>query len=766
MKKLIVWVLLAVVSTALAAAQTATLGGQVTHAGNGEALPGVTIFLPEIKNGTITDADGRYAMEGLPQIKTTVQVSYVGHQTIVETVDLRNVRELDFVMKESNAMMNEVVVTAFTGQSQLRNSPSPVSVVTQRELESMASTNIVDALAHQPGVAQITTGGAISKPVIRGLGHNRVAVVNDGIRQEGQQWGDEHGLEVDAQTVGSAEILKGPACLMYGSDAMAGVVVLHGQPVMPQGKMRLNLATEYQSNNGLIDYSIDFTGNKHGILWDARYSEKLAHAYKNKRDGYVPGSQFHERAASGMLGLNRGWGYSHLKLSYYHLIPGIVEGERDTATGELVRPDDAYDDKTYHKQLPFQHIHHYKATIDNSFYAGPGSVKLLLGYQQNRRQEHVESACEPGLDFKLHTVNYDARYVQTDLREWSLATGVNGMWQRSLNLGNEYLIPAYNLFDIGMYATLSRQLSKWSLSGGLRFDHRYLHSRALDDRFIDFTRHFNGVTGSVGAVLHVTDQMDVRANASRGFRIPNMSELASNGVHEGSLRYEVGNQELDPEYSWQFDLGWDFSSAVVSAQVSLFVNLIDNYIFLEKQADVITDGYDTYHYTSGDARLWGGEVSIDLHMVEPLHFENTFGYVNARLLHQPRDCRWLPMTPAPRWTSNLRYDIIRDGNQFNNLYASVEVETFLRQNHYYAEGGTETATPAYALLNASVGTDVKWNGRRVASVYLTGTNLLNKAYQSHLSRLKYADRNVVTGFRGVCNMGRNIGVKLLIPVEF
>ena len=158
--------------------------------------------------------------------------------------------------------LNEVTVTGLTGESRMKETPAPVTVVSTRELQSTASTNIIDAIAKQPGVSQITTGGGISKPVIRGLGYNRVAVVNDGIRQEGQQWGDEHGVELDGQSIGSVEILKGPASLMYGSDAMAGVLIFHPQHVIPQGTMRATMGTGFQTNSGLFDYTVNFAGNK------------------------------------------------------------------------------------------------------------------------------------------------------------------------------------------------------------------------------------------------------------------------------------------------------------------------------------------------------------------------------------------------------------------------------------------------------------------------------------------------------------------------
>lgn len=675
---------------------------------------------------------------------------------------------------ESDVKLSEVVVTGLTGSQKLKQSPSPVSIISPRQLEAQPSTNIIDAIAHQPGISQVTTGSGISKPVIRGLGYNRVVVVNDGIRQEGQQWGDEHGIEVDPNSVHSVEILKGPASLMYGSDAMAGVIIFHPSPTLPMGDMRANVSTGYQTNNGLFDYSLNFAGNKAGFIWNSRYSGKMAHAYKNKYDGYVFGSSYHEQAFSQMLGYNYRLGHTHLTLDYYHLTPGLVEGERDEKTGELLVPN-GYDLKGYGKPMPYQQIHHYKAVLDNSWYFGDGNLKLLLGYQQNRRQEFEEEEHpdECGLDFLLHTVNYDLHYLSPEMNGWKFAAGINGMWQQSINKGTEYLVPAYRLFDYGLFATMSKEIGRLNISGGLRFDHRHLHSEALEEegelRFQDFKRNFNALTGSIGMTYELNSNWNAKLNLSRGFRAPNISELGSNGVHEGTMRYEMGNRDLDAEHSWQVDLGLDYSSPIVSAQLALFANRIDNYVFIQKMADadgqeMIMDGTPAYQFAASDARLWGGEARVDVHPLPHLHIGNSFSYVNAVQLHQPSESKYLPLTPAPRWNGDVKYEFICGGRTFDNLFLKFAVDCNLRQNHFYAANDTETATPSYTLLNLYAGTDIKSHGKRLLSIYLSGENLTNRAYQSHLSRLKYLDQNMVTGRTGVYNMGRNFSVKVVVPI--
>ena len=680
--------------------------------------------------------------------------------------------------------LNEVTVTGVTGDTKLKHSTAPISVVTPQELRSTASTNIIDAISHQPGVSQLTTGGSISKPIIRGLGYNRVVVMSEGVRQEGQQWGDEHGVEVDGSSVNSVEILKGPASLMYGSDAMAGVVILHAQPTLAEGEMRANVSSEYQTNNGLFGYNLSIAGNQKGFVWDARYSDKMAHSFKNKYDGYVPGSQFRERAGRLMLGLNKAWGHSRLIWTAYHLTPGIVEGERDPETGELEHAE-GWTAHQYGKSLPFQQVKHNKLVWDNSFNLHSGNIKAIIGYQQNRRQEFEESADEYELYFKLHTLTYDLRYVTNERNGWKFSTGIGGMYQKSGNEGEEYLIPDYHLFDFGIYATATKNISgRWTLNGGVRYDHRRLHGNELiedgNKRFNDFSRNFNGLTGSIGAVYNFNEHLNVRLNLARGFRTPNMSELASNGVHEGSIRYELGNQQLKAEYSLQADLGLDFTSQYVSAQVALFANRINNYIFTHRLNQEIKEGYLTYAYTQGDARLLGFEAGIDFHPVHSIHFSNSFSYVDAQLMHASADNKYLPFTPAPRWSSELKWELFHHSHTtvnhhhmmgavhrllFNNLYVAAGLDCYLKQTHIYSADDTETETPGYTLLSLSAGTDIQVKGKKIAELYVTADNLLNKAYQNHLSRLKYADENVVTGRRGVFNMGRNITFKIVLPIQ-
>ena len=692
-------------------------------------------------------------------------------------------------MKE--AILSEVTVQGVTGTQRLRDAAAPFMVVSPKQLHNAFGTNIVDAISHLPGLSQINTGAGISKPVIRGLGYNRVVVVDQGIRQEGQQWGDEHGLEVDAEGVHSVEVLKGPASLMYGSDAIAGVMILHPEHALEEGTMQVKVGGEYQSNNGLYDYHAGFAGNIGGWFWNWHYLDKAAHSYKNARDGYIPGSWFRERDVTGVFGVNKTWGHSWLRFSHVNFTPGITEGERDADTGQLLW-EDGNSAKAYSQQLPYQRVLHTKVVSDNSWYFGNGTLKAIVGYQQNFRREYeaddevvtAATSIEPSLAMRLQTVNYDVKYLHTLPYDWKIATGIGGMWQQNRNEADEQLIPGYHLFDFGIFATASKQLQQWHLSGGVRMDNRHLTLDQEDDaeqQGVTTTAtqqttngtaskwqeggNFTGVTGSIGAVWNVSDRLNLRLNAARGFRAPTVSELAADGVHEGSLQYELGNADLKPEKSTQVDLGMDYTSHFVSLTASLFANWITDYIFLAR-LPYETDGYRTYQYRQGDARLMGGELSADVHPIDPLHIQNTFSFVRGIQLHQPSESRNLPMMPAPRWIFSMRYelpDLLRGHLRRTHIAATMEYN--LRQDNYYAVDDAETATPDYGIVNLSAATDIHIFGHNCIELTVSCQNLFDKVYQSHLSRLKYADVNTVTGREGIAAMGRNICVKVNIPID-
>lgn len=768
-----------------------SLNGKVTDA-SGQPLRNVSIVLHDARRGTITDSIGHFQTAGLPSGRYLVEVSYTGYKTLVQTISVSGNTEQNFVLLPSVTEQENVTVTGVSTATSTRRSPQPVAVLKRDQLAAISSTNIINTLTRIAGVNAVTTGPAISKPFIRGLGYNRVVTINDGVRQEGQQWGDEHGIEIDDYSAQRVEVLKGPASLIYGSDALAGVVNIQSLVPVTEGTIQANVLGEYQTNNRLRGFYGNVAGTKNGFSWGAYGSYKGAADYKNKYDGYVYNSKFYNRNWGGMLGYTGNWGHSYLMASGFNQHIGMVEGERDSATGAFLKAVPGGEEivskadfKTLDMQVPYQYVQHLKLTSDNSFNLGHSRLDLTVGYQRNQRQEfgEVDAPKEPEAYFDLKTVTYAARFNLPYTGNWKTSFGVTGMVQNNKNRAEEAIIPDYDLFDIGGYVFTQYNKNKWNISGGLRFDNRSIDSKQMLDgsdlKFNAFNKDFSNVSGSVGVSYLANNSLTLKANVARGFRAPTLAELASNGAHEGTNRYEVGNQNLKSETSFQTDAGLELNTTHVTLGISGFYNHISNFIFYERMLNgagsdsilVDADGEElqVFNFNQHSANLYGVEANLDIHPhpLDWLHFENTFSYTRAQFTEAIDGSKNVPLIPAARLLSTLRGNFLPKGKTIRNFYVSVESDFTANQPHAFTGFNTETNTGSYGLLNAYIGADfVSRNGKKIFSIYLSGINLIDVAYQNHLSRLKYTDYNYANGRNGVFNIGRNFGVKLNVPLQF
>ena len=698
----------------------------------------------------------------------------------------------------------EVIVTGVQSATDKQKFPMTVGVLNQKDFLQNSSTNIIDALSSIPGVSQITIGPAISKPVVRGLGYNRVVVMNDGIRQEGQQWGDEFGIEIDEYTVQRAEVLKGPASLRYGSDAMAGVINLLPQSFAPEGKTEGTLTTNYQTNNGLLAGNFNLGGNDKGFVWNVNYTYKAAHAYKNKYDGYVWNSNYGENDLKGIIGIQKKWGFSTLTLSMFNLKLGIIEGAREEESGVFTKSIINYDgtsDSTavvskdellrYNDyNVIHQHVRHYKAVWDNSLALGNGKLGLRIAYQQNHRQEANDITLGDvyNFDFLQQTINYDLSYSLAEKNNWKVSFGANGMGQTFKNQGTAFLFPEYKSFDIGIYSLAQKTIKKLTISGGLRFDNRYfkgddlfvgpngerLSGPAPDglQQFVAYTSNFSGFSGSIGATYDFSKLVYGKLNIARGYRAPNVAESGSNGIHDGTPFYEIGDPNLKPESSLQFDATIGIHSADITTEATFFSNNINNYIFPLKLAselggDSLREDAPTFKFVAGDAVLTGGEVTFNYHPQETawFHWENAFSFIKAIQKKQGDSTKYLPYTPPNKLQSKLIFSIKGNNGCLRNGYISIGADHFFEQSKVFYKFDNETITPGYTLINIGVGTELYAKKKQVVGIYLLASNLTDVAYQSNMSRLKYADINNATGRSGVFNMGRNISIKLSFPIN-
>lgn len=785
-----------------------SLSGKITTDKN-QPLKGATVYIADLKTGTVTNEAGSYLIKNIPNGIYLVEVSFIGYASQTKAVKVKGISTSDFEMLSSSIESPELIITGVAVATDQHTTPAPVSIISPNFLQETSYNTIIDALKYSPGVAQITEGPAISKPVLRGLGYNRIVVVNDGIRQEGQQFGDEFGIEVDPYSVNKVEILRGPASLSYGSDAMAGVINMLAAPTVPEGQIKGNIQSSYQTNNGLYGGSANIEGNLNGITFDARYTNTDAHAYKNKNDGYVFNSGYGQNNLKGSVGINRNWGFSRITLSSFNLKLGIIEGGRDSLTGKFnqhLLASDGTDSvaivpdailKSYmHDLIIHQQVKHYKAIWDNSIAIGNGRLGIRLGFQQNHRQEANNATLGNvyNIYYLLNTFNYDLRYTFTQ-NKYIFSFGANGMKQASQNKGLLFLVPAYHLFDAGVFALVNKTAGKFSLAGGVRFDNRNLNGEGLflDDnghkvqastpnateRFTAYRSNFSGISGSLGATVDFTKSFYGKINFSRAFRAPNIAESGSNGIHDGTPFYEIGDASLKPETSFQIDACIGINTKDLSSELTLFRNGINNYIFPVKLASAFggdsirTDAMaatsgPTFKYISGDALLYGAELTLNFHpqKIEWFHLDNTFSLLNAIQKNQPAATKYLPYTPPYKLVSGVEFIAKNLGNTLKNTYLRFDMEHCFKQDKIFYKFNNETVTPAYTLLNIGVGTDIISKGHTLVSIYVYVQNLADIAYQSNMSRLKYLDTNNVTGRIGVYELGSNISFKINVPLSF
>jgi len=791
-----------------------TLKGVVTDNKTHQPLRGAAILIPDLKLGVAADSLGYYEFKKLPAGTFLVEVKFEGYKSIAKNVLIRGDVNQDFQLEESATEISEVVVTGTSKATQIKRNPVPIVTVSHDYLTSNLSTNAIDAIAKVPGIRAVTTGPNVSKPFIRGLGYNRILTLYDGIRQEGQQWGDEHGIEVDAYAVDKAEVIKGPASLSYGSDALAGVVNLIPVPSAPEGKMIGNVTMEYQTNNKYLGGSAMLGAAKNGFEWSGQISHKQATNYQNKYDGRVYGTGFSETDANASLGLHGKWGYSHLNLVLFDNLQEIPDGSRDSATraftkqiteADTVRPIvpasqlNSYSINTIH-----QHVQHYRAFLNNNFIIGNDRLDLNLGFQRSVRREysHPVLFTIPGLFLQLNSYTYDVKYHFAEKNNWNASIGINGMYQENhVEKGTDFIIPSYKQFDFGPFALLKKSIGKLDIAGGLRYDIRSFNNNALYTKpdpatgfgkvyygpvtaadtavFNKYSHTFNGFSGSIGATYNFSEKFSMKFNLARGFRAPNIAEISANGVHPGTNIYQIGNDKFQPEFSLQQDLGFVYSSKYAVIQLNLFNNSISNYIYNQKllaasgQDSVIVAGNQTFKYQSGKAHLYGGELSVDLHPVRALHFENSLSIVYAQNksagAKDADSTRYLPFIPPVHGVSELRFDFDIKNAGIKHGFVKVQAEYYAAQNRVFTAYGTEKATPGYTLLNAGFGGSlINRNGNPWVSIYILGNNLLNTGYQDHLSRLKYFEPypGNFTGRNGIYNMGRNISFKLSFPISY
>lgn len=802
-----------------AIAQKVIIKGVITS--KTEPLENINIKVWGTKISTKSSKAGTYQLAGVPFGNCELVFSGIGYQSKKVSVALKGDTVLvDAEMLSLASDLNDVVITGVNRATQLRKSPVPIAVLSKKTMDQNVNTNLIEAIVKGvPGITAVTTGPNVSKPFIRGLGYNRVLTLYDGLRQEGQQWGDEHGIEVDEYAITRAEVVKGPASLTYGSDALAGVInMIPYTPYFENGKLKGDFTANYQSNNGMIGSSIGLAYIKNDWKYTFRATGKTAHNYRNKIDGWVYGTAFREYNLSASARLDKTWGFSKTALTYYDNLMEIPDGSRDSLSRRFTRQvldngDDIKnrplvpesDLRTYAINPLHQHIQHYRFYNTSQFKFGTSDLNVLIGGQQSVRREynHPTWPAQAGLYVVLNTFNYDFKYNLPDFAGLESTVGLNGMYQANRSkAATDFPIPDYDLFDVGAFYFAKKSMGKVDISGGIRIDRRNINwdnfyvginpQTGFDKQvsandptgklqFPSFHKNYYGLSGSLGLTYNISERFLIKANIARGYRAPNITEIGSNGLDPGAHIVYLGNRTFKPEFNVQQDIGIMAYLKDADISIELFNNNIQNYIYQSRLTDangnpvVIVPGNLTYQYQQSKARLYGAEISINLHprALKWLSFNNSLAYTvglnrNRELLDQhDNDARYLPFIPPLQVRTEIKATAQKPIGIFDQPYVKIDAAFFADQNKFYALDNTESFTAGYTLINGGVGSALKTKkGRTICDIFLQADNIFNIAYQSNLNRLKYFEyyNQSPNGRSGIYNMGRNLSFKVIVPI--
>ncbi|MGO4921174.1 TonB-dependent receptor [Maribacter spongiicola] len=733
-----------------------SLAGTIITNDTQEALEQVSIYFPQLEKGTTTDSNGFYKISNLPSGKFKIVISFIGFQTYSQTVELKEgPNELSLDLSPSAIEMEEVIVSTPFHKLQ-RENVMKVERTSVKDLQNAGSINLSEGITSIPGVESVSTGVGIGKPVIRGLSSNRVLTYTQGIRLENQQFGDEHGLGISDAGIESVEVIKGPASLLYGSDALGGVLYLNPEKFANsdniEGDVNLNYFTNTQGFNG----NGGFKASSDKLKFLVRLGGSSHVDYKTGEDVRVTNSRFNEKDLKTGVAYQLANFKTELRYNYNNSELGIPEEIEQQST-----------DRTPIE--PFQDITSHIISSKSNIYFNNSSLQAIFGYTVNTRKEfedhhHEEEEGEeiveeheeeegPALDMKLETFSYNLQYNLAKIGAVETIVGIQGMSQTNSNFGEEVLIPDATTNDIGILATSHIHFDKSDVQLGIRFDTRTINSDengiVYQEGYIpELDKSFNSLNLAAGYKLDVTKNFIARLNIATGFRAPNLAELTSNGTHEGTNRFEVGNPELDNESNVQTDLSFELNNEHFEIYVNGFYNSVSDYIYLEPNGANI-DGDAVFLYLQQDANLYGGEVGLHYHPhpLDWLHLESNFSTVRG-VLNEGEN---LPLIPANNWANTLRFEFNKINKNFSSGYGFITLKSYFEQNKV---SDFEIPTDGYSLLNLGIGATVKISNQPI-DFKISANNILNKEYISHLSRLKTD---------GIFNIGRNINLGISIPL--
>lgn len=764
---------------------------------NNEPLTGASVLIETLNRGGVTDENGRFLIPNLKEHLNQIKISFLGYESHTETVSLKKNSTYTFILKESSVDLNEVILKDNYVEEIKKKTSLSVEVVNNNYLKQNLGGSLMKSLERLPGVTTIDIGSGQSKPVIRGLGFNRVVVVENNIKHEAQQWGADHGLEIDQYAVDNAEIIKGPASLMYGSDAIGGVIDMKNKNIPERNTFGGTVDLTGKTNNNFLGSSVVLFARKKQVFANIRATVLDYGDYKVPTDSVdiynyrVPLYKNHLRNTAGKeLNLHTSFGLvdDHFQSIFYISNVSSKAGFFANAHGLEPRNVDhnVHDSSNRDILYPYQTVNHFKAINKNSYWTDKWKFELDLGYQRNFREEwsqYVQHGYMPAifpdsLDFNpeierqftkdIFSANAKFFYHLSDKTE--INTGLNGEYKKNKIGGRGFIIPTFKQLNLGSFLVAKHQINEKNLfQAGIRLDYGNINTTPYEDwfksplyinndtiyqnlqRVDDINRNFFNFSWSVGYNYNPKN-WSYKVNIGKSFRMPIAKELAANGVNYHRFSYEVGNTDLSPEISYQFDLGVEYNSKNFAIGASPFINYFTNYIYLNPTSKVdrlYGFGNQVFEYTESEVFRFGSEIHAHYEFSKNLQFGLIGEFVQAEQLTGVKKGYTLPFSPPASAIFNIKYQKSKIGF-INNGYISLDYKLTSEQNDIVPP---EERTKGYQVFNLGLGGELQIKHQNM-DVSIQIQNLFNQQFFNHTSYYRLIN---------VPESGRNIVVNISVP---
>lgn len=722
---------------------SASLKGQVTDL-EGRPLEGSLLYIPELNRSSMAEPNGVFLLQSLPARSLVVQISFLGYAHKLIRVDFSSdTASLVVRLEPSPIEAEEIVVTGGQHSTQHENAVK-IEVLKLDDTHLQTSPNFTQMLTRIPGVDMISKGNGVSKPVIRGLSMNDILILNNGVRFENYQYSSHHPLGIDEFGTERVEVIKGPASLLYGSDAMGGVLNFIKERPASQHQFQSDYQVQLFSNSLGENSSLGLKAAGEKLFGGVRLSQKSHADYLQGGGNYLANSRFTEASAKANLGYNDNLGSFRLFYDYNAQKLGLVEQEAIDAITKRARKSEIY----------YQHLNTHLLASQNKLYLGKSKLDLNAAYQ-NTGLAHLGEANAYELEMQLGTLTYEVKWQLPSTGGSVYMLGFHGMNQENTNMNHRetLLLPNARIQNYSAFGFAQQSFGQFMLQSGLRYDRKALHSQAVGDPMdaasyrSALDKNYSSFSGSLGFTFHPTEAFYFRSNLATAFRTPNLAELTSNGPHEAI--YELGDETLQPEKSMEFDLSAHWHKTHFTLDLAGFINHVNDFIFQSPTNLTTPGGIHIYQYSQNDSRLYGGEAGLHVHpqFVPWLHFESTYAWVVGRQFSGA----YLPFIPAQKITMEFRAEANHLG-VLSNAFVEAGMHHAFDQNHPSPE---ERTTPGYSLFELGIGGTLTIRNQPLV-LGLSVSNLLDIRYVDHLSTLKEV---------GAFNPGRNMMFSLKIPLQ-